>query len=379
MKKNRIGLLTGGGDCAGLNSALKWVVKTALDERLARDRGIHFEVWGIRDGFKGLACENPLKPDPDEHIIKLDEEIVRTWDRYGGTMLGTSRYSPYDIKHQKSDLVIKNIEKLGLEVLIVIGGNGTLSIASRLSQAGVNVIGIPKTIDHDLPETDYTLGFDTALNVIVEEVDRLRTTAGSHKRIFVIETMGRNAGWLALEGGEACGAYMTLIPEYDFDFARVNELIMEGKRKGARYEIILASEGAKPKNSQQIVKSSELDGFGQKALGGIAEYVASEIHNTTGLECRSIILSHLQRGGSPSALDRKMGRYFGIAAVEMAVMGTYGHMVTHKNGVITSHSLKDIIGRLNLVDTKTQYDSDRYGGRRSVLNQSTKIQSGLWK
>jgi ATP-dependent phosphofructokinase / diphosphate-dependent phosphofructokinase len=379
MKKYRIGLLTGGGDCAGLNSAMKWVVKTALDERLARERGIHYEVLGIRDGFKGLACENPLKPDPDEHVIKLDEEIVRTWDRYGGTMLGTSRYSPYDAKYQQSDLVIHNIDKLGLEVLIVIGGNGTLSIASRLSQAGVNIIGIPKTIDRDLPETDYTLGFDTALNVIVEEVDRLRTTAGSHKRIFIIETMGRNAGWLALEGGEACGAYMTLIPEYDFDFNRVYELIMEGKRKGARYEIILAAEGAKPRNAQQVVKSAELDGFGQKALGGIAEYVASQIHETTGQETRSLVLSHLQRGGSPSALDRKMGRYFGIAAVELAVMGNYGQMVTHQKGAITSHSLKGIVGRLNLVDTKNQYDADRYGGRRSVLPQTFKMPGGLFK
>jgi 6-phosphofructokinase len=379
MKKRRIGVLTGGGDCAGLNPTLKWIVKTALDERLTRERGIHHEVWGIRDGFKGLACDNPLKADPDEHVIKLNEDIVRTWDRYGGTMLGTSRYSPYDAKNNQADLVMQNIDKLGLDVLIVIGGNGTLSIASRLSQAGMNIIGIPKTIDRDLPETDYTLGFDTALNVIVEEIDRLRTTAGSHKRIFVVETMGRSAGWLALEGGEACGAYITLIPEWDFDFKRVNELLLEGKRKGARYEIILAAEGAKPIHGQEIVKSQDLDGFGQKELGGIAEFVAAEIHSSTGLETRSLVLSHLQRGGSPSALDRKMGRYFGIAAVEMAVMKNYGHMVVQKNGVITTHSLKDVIGRLNLVDTKTQYDIDRYGGRRTVLTRSDKIISGLWR
>jgi 6-phosphofructokinase len=379
MKKSRIGVLTGGGDCAGLNPALKWVVKTALDERLARERGIRYEVWGIRDGFRGLACDNPLKADPDEHVIKLNEETVRTWDRYGGTMLGTSRYSPYDARYNQSDLVINNIDKLGLDVLIVLGGNGTLSIASRLSQSGINIIGIPKTIDRDLPETDYTLGFDTALNVIVEEIDRLRTTAGSHKRIFVVETMGRSAGWLALEGGEACGAYITLIPEWDFSFDRVNELLLEGKRKGARYEIILVAEGAKPANGREIVKSQNLDGFGQKELGGIADFAADEIHRSTGLETRSLILSHLQRGGSPSAMDRKMGRYFGIAAVEMAVMKNYGHMVVQKNGLITTHSLKDVIGRLNLVDTRTQYDTDRYGGRRTVLNRSDKLISGLWR
>ncbi len=379
MKKSRIGVLTGGGDCAGLNSALKWVVKTALDERLAQARGIRHEVWGIRDGFIGLSCENPLRADPDEHVIKLNEDIVRTWDRYGGTMLGTSRYSPYDAKNNRADLVIKNIEALGLDVLIVIGGNGTLSIASRLSQAGVNIIGIPKTIDHDLPETDYTLGFDTALNVIVEEIDRLRTTAGSHKRIFVVETMGRSAGWLALEGGEACGAYLTLIPEWDFSLDRVNELILDGKRKGARYEIILTAEGAKPLHGKEIVKSLEMDGFGQKALGGIAEFLADEIQKSTGLETRSLSLSHLQRGGSPSAMDRKMGRYFGIAAVEMAIMKKFGHMVVQKNGVITTHALKDVIGRLNLVDIKTQYDTDRYGGRRTVLTRPEKLISGLWR
>jgi ATP-dependent phosphofructokinase / diphosphate-dependent phosphofructokinase len=379
MKRSRVGVLTGGGDCAGLNSALKWVVKTALDERLARERGIRFEVLGIRDGFKGLANEDPFKANPDEHFIKLNEDIVRTWDRYGGTMLGTSRYSPYDARFNQENLVIQNINKLDLDVLIVIGGNGTLSIASRLSQSGVNIIGIPKTIDRDLPATDYTLGFDTALNVIVEEVDRLRTTAGSHKRIFVIETMGRNAGWLALEGGEACGAYITLIPEWEFSFDRVNELLLEGKRKGARYEIILAAEGARPIHGKEIVKTNELDGFGQKALGGVAEFVAEEIHRSTGLETRSLILSHLQRGGSPSAMDRKMGRYFGIAAIEMAEMKTYGHMVVQKNGMITTHSLKDIIGRLNLVDTRNQYDTDRYGGRRTVLARVDKNYPGLWR
>ncbi|HSW57815.1 MAG TPA: ATP-dependent 6-phosphofructokinase [Dehalococcoidales bacterium] len=379
MKKSRIGVLTGGGDCAGLNSALKWVVKTALDERLARARGIKHEIWGIRDGFKGLACQNPFKADPDEHVIKMNEELVRTWDRYGGTMLGTSRYSPYDAKHYQADLVIKNIAAMGLDVLIVIGGNGTLSIASRLSQEGVNVIGIPKTIDRDLPETDYTLGFDTALNVIVEEIDRLRTTAGSHKRIFVVETMGRSAGWLALEGGEASGAYLTLIPEWEFSIDRVNELILEGKRKGARYEIILVAEGARPLHGKEIVKSLETDGFGQKLYGGVAEFLASEIQQETGLETRGLSLSHLQRGGSPSALDRKMGRYFGIAAVEMAVMKTYGHMVVQKNGVIATHPLKDVIGRLNLVDPKTQYDTDRYGGRRTVLGRPDKYISGLWR
>ncbi|MCJ7778995.1 MAG: 6-phosphofructokinase, partial [Sedimentisphaerales bacterium] len=254
MKKSRIGVLTGGGDCAGLNPALKWVVKTATDERLVKERGVHYEVLGIHDGWQGLVNVNAAKWNDGVSITLLDSNIVRTWDRYGGTMLGTSRFSPYDPKNDVSKKVIENIKRLELEAVIVIGGDGTLAVAARFAKQGINVIGIPKTIDKDLPETDYTLGFETALNVIVEEVDRLRTTAGSHKRIFVVETMGRNAGWLALEGGEACGAYIILIPEYDFSFDRVNELMLEGKRAGTRYEIIIVAEGAKSIGGQQIVK-----------------------------------------------------------------------------------------------------------------------------
>jgi ATP-dependent phosphofructokinase / diphosphate-dependent phosphofructokinase len=369
-KTMRIGVLTSGGDCAGLNPALKWVVKTAMDDRLQVERGIRYEVIGIRDGFSGLADMGQSGTDVDRQIVSLDEDMVRTWDRIGGTMLGTSRYSPYDPRDERSGIVMKNIDKLGLEVLIVIGGDGSLSIASRLSEAGVNVIGIPKTIDKDLYGTEYTLGFDTALNVITEEVDRLRTTAGSHKRIFVIETMGRTAGWLALEGGESCGAYITLIPEYDFSLDEVNELVMEGKRKGARYEIILAAEGAKPRGGVEIVKKNGEDSFGHKALGGIAEFVADEINTATHLETRSLVLSHLQRGGAPSAHDRRMGRYFGIAAMDLVENKDYGKLVCYRNGEITTSPLKDILGKLHLVDVKTQYDAQRYSGRRTILGKS---------
>ncbi len=368
MKTSKIAVLTGGGDCAGLNSALKWVVKTAMDTRLVNERGIRYEVLGIRDGFKGLSVPEPWAIGAEEHIVYLDEEIVRTWDRTGGTMLGTSRYSPYDPQYNTADLVIQNIRGLDLEALVVLGGDGTLSIASRLSQSGVNVIGIPKTIDKDLAETEYTLGFDTALNVITEEVDRLRTTAGSHKRIFVVETMGRTAGWLALEGGEACGAYITLIPEFDFSFEKVNQLLVEGKKKGARYEIILVAEGAKPAGGSEIVQKEGVDAFGHKDLGGIGAYVADEIQRITGLETRSIVLSHLQRGGSPSAHDRRMGRHFGIAAVELIVKQDYGKMVCFRDGRITTSSLKDIIGKVRRVDIRTLYDTERYGGRRNVLS-----------
>ncbi len=367
MKKIRIGVLTGGGDCAGLNPALKWVVKTAMDERLESERGVRYEVLGIHDGWKGLVDVDPAARHQPGIITPLNPAIVRTWDRYGGTMLGTSRLSPYDPKNECSKLVIDNIHKLGLEAVIVMGGDGTLAIASRFAKEGINVIGIPKTIDKDLPETDYTLGFETALNVIVEEVDRLRTTAGSHKRIFVVETMGRNAGWLALEGGEACGAYIILIPEYDFSFDRVNELVMEGRRSGTRYEIIIAAEGAKPIGGEQSVKKEGTDSFGRKSLGGIGEVLAREIEKNTDIETRSVELSHLQRGGAPCAYDRRMGRYFGIAAVDLIVHRRYGNMVCLKNGKINYVPLADIYGKLNLVDPKIQYDSDRYNGRRTIL------------
>jgi len=367
MKKSRIGVLTGGGDCAGLNPAIKWVVKTALDKRLEWERGTQYEVLGIRDGWRGLVCADPNRADMEGHIVSLSEEMVRTWDRYGGTFLGTSRLSPYDPKNDQSKLVIENIERLGMDVVIAIGGDGTLAIASRLAKEGVNVIGIPKTIDKDLPETDYTLGFETALNVITEEVDRLRTTAGSHKRIFVVETMGRTAGWLALEGGEACGAFIILIPEHDFTMDMVNELVMDGRRAGARYEIIVAAEGAKISGGTEFVKRAGVDSFGRKALGGIAEFVAGEIREGTNLECRSVVLSHLQRGGAPCAYDRRMGRYFGIAAVDLVTRRDFGKMVAYKNGKIAAVPLEDIYGRLSLVDVAKQYDTERYNGRRTIL------------
>lgn len=369
MKKIRIGILTGGGDCAGLNPAIKWVVKTALDERLVRERGVQYEVLGIRDGWKGLIYGDPDSPDARQYLMPLNQDLVRTWDRYGGTMLGTSRTNPFNPENDQSKTVLKNIERLGLSAIIAIGGDDTLGVAAKLEQAGVNIIGIPKTIDNDLPETDYTLGFETALNVITEEIDRLRTTAGSHSRIFVVETMGRHAGWLALEGGESSGAYVILIPEYDFSIPKVNELILEGRKAGARYDIIVVAEGAKPAGGSEFSKGNSIDSFGHKTLGGIGEFLANEISDATKLEARCVVLSHLQRGGAPCAYDRRMGRYFGIAAVDLLVTETYGRMACYKNGQITSCLIKNIVGRLNYVNTETRYDTERYNGQRTILNK----------
>ena len=373
MKKNRIGILTSGGDCAGLNPAIKWVVKTALDDRLEHERGVQYEVWGIRDGWKGLLEAEPSGPKFQEWIMPLDQATVRTWDRYGGTNLGTSRTNPYEPGHDRSKKALANIGNLGFDVLVAIGGDDTISVAQKLSQAGANVIGIPKTIDRDLPMTEYSLGYETALNVIVEEIDRLRTTAGSHKRLFVVETMGRTAGWLALEGGESAGAFIILIPEYDFEIAKVNDLVLAGKKAGNRYDIIVAAEGAKPAGGSEITRGEGTDQFGHKTLGGIGEFLANQIAAGTKLETRSVVLSHLQRGGAPCAYDRRMGRYFGIAAVDLAVRGDFGRMVIFRNGRISSCPLDEMVGRLSLVDVKTQYDTERYNGRRSILRDCDEV------
>jgi len=366
MEKSKIGVLTSGGDCAGLNSAVKWVVMTALDDRLQKEDGVQYEILGIRDGWRGLLNAEPEGLKFEENIWPLDPKTVRTWDRYGGTFLGTSRTNPFDPKNDRSKIAVANAHKLGLDALIAIGGDDTIGAAIKLAQLGVNVIGIPKTIDKDLPETDYSLGFETALNVIVEEIDRLRTTAGSHHRVFIVEIMGRTAGWLALEGGEAAGADMILIPEFDFSMDRVNELVIEKKKTGAVYQIIACSEGAKATGSGEIYKGEQIDSFGHKVLGGVGEWLADEISRGTKLETRSVVLSHLQRGGAPCAYDRRMGRYFGIAAVGLLRKKDFGKMVCYKGGKITSVPFTKVMGRLSVVDVKTQYDTERYNGRRIV-------------
>jgi 6-phosphofructokinase 1 len=366
--KMKIAILTGGGDCPGLNGAIKWVTKSALDSKIAANRSVSFEVMGIVEGWRGIvdvdfgdqkSCARHLKP--------LDEEIVRVWDRYGGTNLGTSRTNPFNPKNDRSERLIDNIKKLGIDVIVAIGGEDTLGVAYKLHKLGIKTVGIPKTIDNDLAGTDYSLGFDTAVNIITEEIDRLRTTAGSHSRIFVVETMGRHAGWLALHGGECSGAYIILIPEYPFDMEKVCELLRERKGREINYSIIVVAEGAKLLGRQEFLKDSYVDDFGHVSVGGIANHVASEIEKKTGLESRHIILSHLQRGGTPSVHDRLMARWFGIAAVDMIVKGNFGSMVSLEHGEITTAPLAGIINKLKLVDVEKYYDTGRYNGRRTIF------------
>ncbi|MDR1395687.1 MAG: ATP-dependent 6-phosphofructokinase [Deltaproteobacteria bacterium] len=364
----KIGVLTGGGDCAGLNSAVKWVTKTAIDPNLAAHKGEAVEVLGIREGWKGLIEVEPADPQSlDKWTVPLDELVVRTWDRHGGTILGSSRTNPFSAGIGKGDKCIENIRALGLSALVAIGGEDTLSVAHRLYNLGQKVVGIPKTIDRDLSGTDYTLGYDTALNVIVEEVDRLRTTAGSHARLFVVEVMGRHAGWLALEGGQAAGAHVILIPEYDFEVEKVASLLQKRRQAGVRYDIVIVSEGAKIRGQEEVYLSEKIDSFGHKVLGGIGETLAKNLEVLTGQETRHVCLSHIQRGGQPSARDRLMGRYYGIAAVDLILEEEFGRMVAMKDGLITSVSLKKAIEKLYVVDVDKYYDPSRYNGRRSSL------------
>jgi ATP-dependent phosphofructokinase / diphosphate-dependent phosphofructokinase len=362
-KKQKMGILTGGGDSAGLNPAIKWVTATALDPLLARERGFEYEILGIMEGWRGLAFTG----DYEKNVMPLTESVVSTWDRLGGTSIGTSRYNPFNPKKDTSKLVYDNIEKLGLDVLIAIGGEDTLGVAAKLSKLGVKVVGIPKTIDKDLPETEYSLGFESAVEVITEMVDKLRTTADSHRRVMVVEVMGRTAGWLALKGGESTGAYITLIPEYDFSIDRVNELIKEAKQRGSKYEIVMVAEGAKSSGGKETYKGEQTDSFGHVILGGVGEYLADAISKGTGIETRSVILGHVQRGGAPCAYDRRMGRYFGTAAVNMIDRKQFGKMVCLKNGKITSVDIEKVLGKLSLVDVKTMYDTERYTSTNKIL------------
>ena len=364
----KIAVLTGGGDCPGLNGAIKWVTKTALDPLLANNRSVQFEVLGIKEGWKGLVDVDPDNPESfREHLRPLDEERVRTWDRYGGTNLGTSRTNPFNPKNDRSEKLLENIEKLGIDVVVAIGGEDTLGVAHKLYKCGIKTVGIPKTIDGDLVGTEYSLGFDSAVNIITEEIDRLRTTAGSHNRIFVVETMGRHAGWLALHGGECSGAYIILIPEYPFDIDRICELLLERKGREIQYSIVVVSEGAKLGGKKEFFKDDKLDDFGHRSLGGIAAYITEQIQKKTGFDARYVMLSHLQRGGTPSARDRLMARWFGIAAVDMILNEDFGRMVSYSHGEITSVPLKEVIDNLRLVDVDKYYDTQRYNGKRTIL------------
>jgi len=329
----KIGLLTGGGDCPGLNSVIRAVVRKSINEK--------YEVIGIRNGWKGLIENDtlPLTLDSVSGILPK-----------GGTILGTSRTNPYK---KEGDLAraSQNYKRLGLDALVAVGGEDTLGVASKLIKDGIaNIIGVPKTIDNDLSATDYTFGFDTALNTATECIDKLHTTAESHHRIIVVEVMGRHAGWIAIESGIAGGADVILIPEIPADIDQVCDLIKKRHGRGKTFSIIVVSEGVKFKEGTFVTQEQKLDEFGHVRLGGIGEILAQEIEKRTGYETRVSVLGHIQRGGTPTAFDRVLGTRFGVKAVELVMKKKFGRMVALAGNKVIDVALEEAVAALKTVD-----------------------------
>jgi phosphofructokinase-like protein len=327
----RIGVLTGGGDCPGLNAVIRAVVRKGV--------GIYgHEFVGFRDGWRG-----PL----EGQTVPLGIPQVRGILPRGGTILGTSRTNPYKI-----DGGVEKIEQtlvdVGLDALIAIGGEDTLGVAKRLYDDGVHVVGVPKTIDNDLAATDYTFGFDTAVNIAMEAIDRLHTTAESHHRALVVEVMGRHAGWIALHAGTAGGANVILLPENPFDVGAVCEYV-EHRFETHYSPIIVVAEGATPKEGTMALATGELDAFGHVRLGGIGQLLAEEVETRTGKESRAVVLGHVQRGGTPTAFDRVLATRFGLAAIDAAHEGAWGSMVALRGTEIVRVPLSEATAELKTV------------------------------
>jgi 6-phosphofructokinase 1 len=334
----KVGILTGGGDCPGLNPVIRGVVRSA---NITGDT-----VIGIKNGWKGLV-ENDTMP--------LGFDSVSGILSKGGTILGTSRTNPYK-KEGDLQKVKDNFKKMGLDALIAVGGEDTLGVASKLVKEGLPVVGVPKTIDNDLSATDYTFGFDTAINIAMECIDRLRTTAESHHRILVAEVMGRHAGWIALEAGIAGGADVVLIPEVPIDIDEVCTILKRKKERGKLYGIVVVAEGAHFKESDMVLQEQKLDAFGHVRLGGIGERLAEEIEKKTGIETRVSVFGHIQRGGSPTAFDRVLGTRFGINAMKLVRNKKFGRMVALSGTKIIDVPLEDAVKELRTVDMEL-YDT----------------------
>lgn len=332
----KIGMLTGGGDCPGLNAVIRAVVRkgtfTYADEFL-----------GFLEGWRGVIEDNSLP---------LDLEAVSGILPRGGTILRTSRTNPSK-RPDGVDRCIASLEKNKIEALITIGGDDTLSVAYKLHERGVKVVGVPKTIDNDLAGTDYTFGFDTACNVVCEAIDRVHTTAEAHNRVMVVEVMGRDAGWIAMYSGIAGGADVILIPERPFDVEKVAESIRQRHERGLYFSIIVVAEGAKFSSEGQgspVLQDMGKDEFGHVKLGGIANILAREIEKRTGYETRAVVLGHIQRGGSPSAFDRVLATRYGLGAIDMVHRNEFGCMAALRSNKIVSIPLKEAISRNRTVD-----------------------------
>lgn len=328
----KIGVLTGGGDCPGLNPAIRAIVRTAANHG--------YEIVGFRNGWKGAIKNETMSLD----YAHIDDLLVR-----GGTVLGTSRTNPYK-ETDGPALVKKSMQANGLEAMIAIGGEDTLGVASKLFDEGVAIVGLPKTIDNDLDVTEFTLGFPTAVEIVTEAFDRIRTTAESHDRIMIVEIMGRHAGWLACYGAIAGGADIVLTPEFPTKLQDICDVIERVRSRGRKYALIAVSEGASiiDLEGKSIDSSSgaPVDSFGHVQLGGIGEIVAKLIKDKTGLDTRSTNLGHTQRGGTPSAFDRIISTAFGVRAFELIKEKKYGYMPALVGGKIQDAKLKDAVGKL---------------------------------
>ena len=328
----KIGVLTGGGDCPGLNPVIRAIVRKAYNDK--------HETIGFINGWRGIIEGN---------TIPLDLAAIAGILPKGGTILGTSRTNPYK-KPEDVKNVINNFKKLKLDALIAIGGEDTLGVANRLTKDGLNVVGVPKTIDNDLSATDYTFGFDTAVNTAMECIDRLHTTAESHHRIMVVEVMGRHAGWIATFAGIAGGADVILIPEIPVDLEEICRVLKKRHERGRTFSIIVVAEGAKLKQDADVTQDQSLDQFGHVKLGGIGDYLGKEIEKRTGYETRVSVLGHIQRGGSPTAFDRILGTRFGVKAVELVENKQFGQMVSLSGTKIVSVPLERGVEKLKTLD-----------------------------
>ncbi len=329
----KVGVLTGGGDCPGLNAVLRAIVRKA--ER-------HYEdtVIGFKDGWSGVLSGE---------FIELDVNFMRGSLPRGGTVLGTSRISPRMFV-DGLDKVRACMESTGTDALIVIGGEGTLSAAASVQSAGVaRVVGVPKTIDNDIALTEQTFGFDTAVSIATAAIDRLHTTAESHDRVMVVEVMGRHVGHIATWAGIAGGATLTLIPEHPFDIQAVAETIMRRHRRGRWASIVVVAEGAVPAEGTLEIADPEVDKFGHKKLGGIGQIIASEIEARTGFDTRVTVLGHVQRGGTPSAFDRVLCSRYGIAAIDAVHDQRWGSMVAYQGGEMVTVSLAEAVAAMKPV------------------------------
>jgi 6-phosphofructokinase 1 len=344
----RVGVLTGGGDCPGLNAVIRAVVRKGV-------QGHGFEFVGYRDGWKG-----PL----EGLTMELGVQQCRGILPRGGTILGSSRTNPFKIE-DGVERIRENLARDGVDALVAIGGEDTLGVATRLADLGVDVVGVPKTIDNDLSGTDFTFGFDTAVNIATEAIDRLHTTAESHHRVLVVEVMGRHAGWIALHAGLAGGASMVLIPEQPFDIADVCERV-ETRFKSQYAPIIVVSEGAVPAESADgsgmTLVSGELDAFGHVRLGGIGDRLAGEIEARTGKEARAVVLGHIQRGGTPTAFDRWLATRFGLQAIDAVADGDFGTMMALHGTRIDRVPLIEGTGELKLVSPEEYAEAQVFFG-----------------